>query len=263
MSWTIKTKSKMSKLKNKIALITGGTSGIGLATAEAFLNEGAKVIITGRNETTMQNAINELNNENIQGIICDASKTNDLDKLYTSVADKYGKIDILFANAGIAVFAPMEYLNEVQVDATLNINVKGVFFTIQKAVPFLNKNASIIVNGSINANASMANSTIYAASKAAALSLTRVFAVELAPKTIRVNSISPGPISTPIYGKLGFPEEDLNNFATAMQSALPLKRFGNPEEVANMAVFLSSSSSEFITGSDFVIDGGAQLNTVL
>jgi NAD(P)-dependent dehydrogenase (short-subunit alcohol dehydrogenase family) len=253
----------MGRLDNKKAIITGGTSGIGLATAKNFLNEGAKVIITGRDKQTMENAIAELNNPNVQGMICDVSKTTDLDNLYSKVSNDWGKFDILFANAGIAAFAPMEYLSEEQVDATLNINVKGVFFSIQKAVPLLNEKASIIVNGSINATAAMANSTIYAASKAAVLALTRVFAVELAPKSIRVNSISPGPVSTPIYGKLGFPEEDLNNFASAMQSALPLKRFGNPEEIANMAVFLSCKVSDFVTGSDFVIDGGAQLNTVL
>jgi NAD(P)-dependent dehydrogenase (short-subunit alcohol dehydrogenase family) len=253
----------MGRLDNKKAIITGGSSGIGLATAVAYIKEGADVIITGRNQSTIDEALKTINSDKAIGVVCDASKTADLDVLYAKVKSDWGKFDILFANAGIAAFAPMEYLSEQQIDDTLNINVKGVFFTIQKAIPFLNEGASIIVNGSINANASMANSSIYAASKAGVLAITRVAAVELAPKGIRVNSISPGPVSTPIYGKLGFPEADLNAFATAMQNSLPLKRFGNPDEIANMAIFLACKVSGYITGADFVMDGGAQLNTVI
>jgi NAD(P)-dependent dehydrogenase (short-subunit alcohol dehydrogenase family) len=253
----------MGRLDNKKAVITGGSSGIGLATAKAYLREGASVIITGRNEEALENAIKELNSPNVVGVVCDASVTADLDKLYSTVTSKWGKFDILFVNAGIAAFAPIEYLSEAQVDDTLNINVKGAFFTIQKAVELLNDKASIIVNASINGTVAMANSSIYAASKAGVLAITRVAAIELAPKGIRVNSISPGPIATPIYGKLGFPEDALNEFAGAMQNALPLKRFGNPDEIANMAIFLACESSAYMTGSDVVMDGGAQLNTVL
>ena len=253
----------MGRLDNKKAIITGGSSGIGLATAIAYVKEGADVIITGRNQSAIDEALKQINSEKAIGVVSDVSKTADLDKLYSKVSNEWGKFDILFANAGIAAFAPNEYLTEQQVDDTLNINVKGVFFSIQKAVPFLNDGASIIVNGSINATVAMANSTIYAASKAGALALTRTFAIELAPKGIRVNSISPGPISTPIYGKLGFPEDALNAFATSMQNSLPLKRFGNPEEIANMAIFLACKVSNYVTGADFVMDGGAQLNTVL
>jgi NAD(P)-dependent dehydrogenase (short-subunit alcohol dehydrogenase family) len=253
----------MGRLDNKKAIITGGSSGIGLATAIAYIKEGAEVIITGRNKNTIDKALKQIDSDKAIGVVCDVSKVTDLDQLYTKVANDWGKFDILFANAGIAAFAPAEYLSEQQVDDTLDINVKGVFFSIQKAAPLLNEGASIIVNGSINATVAMANSTIYAASKAAALALTRVFAIELAPKGIRVNSISPGPVSTPIYGKLGFPEADLNAFASAMQNSLPLKRFGNPDEIANMAVFLACKVSAYVTGSDFVMDGGAQLNKVL
>lgn len=250
----------MNSLTGKIAVITGGNSGIGFITARKFKDLGANVIITGRNKQAVENAANELG---VTGIVADQAKLKDIDTLVSLVKAKFGNIDILFINAGVATFAPVEHLTEQQFDNTMNINFKGAFFTFQKFLPILSEGASVINLSSINAYTGMPNTAVYAASKAALNSLTRTAATELAPRRIRVNSVNPGPINTPLFGKLGLPEEAINEFASAMQERIPLKQFGDPEDVASLVAFLASDDAGFITGAEYNIDGGANINPLL
>lgn len=250
----------MKKLENKVALITGGNSGIGYATAKVLASEGAKVIITGRNQKAIQEASSELG---IRGFVSDQSNLDEIDALVSSIKNEFGSIDILFLNAGIASFAPLAFAGEEHYDSIMNINVKGVYFTLQKFLPLLNEGGSVIFNTSINANVGMPNSSVYAASKGALLSLNRVFATELASRKIRVNAISPGPIQTPVYSKLGLSEEELNGFGETMSKKVLLSRFGQPDEIAKTVLFLASDDASFITGTEIVADGGISVNAVL
>ena len=245
----------MDKLKGKIAVITGGNSGIGLATAKEFVAQGAKVVISGRDQKTLDDAVRELGREVI-AVRADVSKLPDIDKLFTTVRGKFGRIDVLFVNAGIGKFAPFEAVTEEFYDAIIDINLKGAYFTIQKALPLLADGASIVLNTSINAHIGMANTSVYAASKAALLSLARTLSAELVGRNIRVNAISPGPVATPIFGRLGMPPEALEQTRQAIVSQIPMKRFGRPEEIAKTALFLASSDSSFLLGSEIVADGG-------
>lgn len=245
----------MRILEGKIAVITGGSSGIGLATAKLFQEAGAKVAISGRNQASLDDAIKQLG-AGVLAVRSDVSKLSDVDTLFEQVTKKLGRIDVLFANAGIAKFAPVGNVSEDLYDETFDINVKGVFFTVQKAIPFLNENASVILNTSFVNQAGIPNTSVYAASKAAVRSLARSISSELAAKGIRVNVVSPGPISTPIYGKLGLPQEVVDSFAASIVSQVPMKRFGKPEEVAETALFLASSASSYITGIELNVDGG-------
>jgi len=245
----------MKTLEGRVAVITGGSSGIGLATAKLFKEVGARVAISGRNQEALDAAIKELG-PGIVAVRSDVSKFGDLDTLFEVVTKKLGRIDVLFANAGIARFAPVGDVSEDAYDDTFNINVKGVFFTVQKAIPFLNDNASIILNTSFVNQAGVPTTSVYAASKAAVRSLARSIASELATRGIRVNVVSPGPISTPIYGKLGLPKEAVDAFAANIVSQVPLRRFGKPEEVAQAALFLASSASSYVTGVELNVDGG-------
>jgi NAD(P)-dependent dehydrogenase (short-subunit alcohol dehydrogenase family) len=245
----------MKALEGKVAVITGGSSGIGLATAKLFQQAGAKVAISGRNQQSLDQAVRELGPGTV-AVRSDVSKLTDLDRLFKVVTEKLGRVDVLFANAGIAKFAPVSDVSEDAYDETFDINVKGVFFTVQKAIPFLNDNASIILNTSFVNQAGVPTTSIYAASKAAVRSLARGISSELAPRGIRVNVVSPGPISTPIYSKLGLPKEAVVAFAANIVSQVPLKRFGKPEEVAQTALFLASSASSYITGVELNVDGG-------
>ena len=245
----------MNTLAGKIAVITGGSSGIGLATAKLFMEAGAKVAISGRNQQALDEAVRQLGNTAL-AIQSDVSDLRDLDTLFDTVGKKLGRIDVLFANAGIAKFAPATDVTEQFYDEIFDINVKGVFFTIQKAIPLLNDNASIILNTSVVNQAGLPNTSVYAASKAAVRAFARGIAAELASRGIRVNVVSPGPISTPIYGKLGLPKEAVNAFAANILSQVPLKRFGQPEEVAQTALFLASSASSYVTGVELSVDGG-------
>lgn len=248
------------QLEGKVAVVTGGNSGIGYATAKELVADGANVIITGRNKTATQKAASELG---AVGIISDQSNLNDIEALVAQVKSTWGKIDILFVNAGIAGFVPIESVTEKHFDDIMNINFKGAFFTLQKFIPVLNEGAAVTFLSSLNATTGMANSSVYAASKAALNSLVRAAAIELAAEQIRVNSVSPGPITTPIFGKLGMDEASLNGFAQTMQNTIPLKRFGTTEHVAKLVSFLSSDSAAFTTGSDYTIDGGLGVNSVL
>ena len=250
----------MTKLSGKVAVVTGGNSGIGYAAAKDFIDNGAKVVITGRNAEAVNRAAKELG---AVGIVADQSSLADTDSLVNQVKSQFGKVDILFINAGVVTMAPIEVLTEEQFDNNMDINFKGAFFTLQKFIPILNEGASVINLSSINAYAGMPNTAVYGASKAALNAITRVAALELAPKKIRVNAISPGPVKTPIFGKAGLDESAINEFSSAMQNRVPLKRFGESDDIAKLVTFLASDDASFITGSEYVIDGGVILNPIL
>lgn len=243
------------KLNGKTALITGGNSGIGLATAKKYAQEGANVIITGRNQSALDAAVSEIEGT-VLAIQGDVSNLNDLDRLYDEIKNKYGKIDVLFANAGIAEVAPFEAVDEAFFDRHFDINVKGLFFTVQKALPLLNDGASIILNASIVSTKGFGNFSVYSATKAAVRSFARSWATDLAPRQIRVNAISPGAIETPIYGKLGLPEDQVQQMGAAMVAQVPMERFGQASEIANVALFLASNDSSYINGIELPVDGG-------
>lgn len=250
----------MKRLDNLTALITGGNSGIGYATAKAFAEEGAQVIITGRNPVAIQKAAAELG---VTGLVADQADLLTINQLAEDVKAAAGTIDIIFLNAGIATFAPFEQVTEEHFDNLMNTNFKGVFFTLQALLPLLNEGGSIIFNTSINANIGMPGSGVYGASKGALLSLNRILATELAPKKIRVNAISPGPVETPVYNKLGMTSEEVGAFGETLSKKILFNRFGQSEEIAKLAIFLGSAESAFITGTEIVIDGGISVNPVL
>ncbi len=245
----------MNKLKGKVAVITGGNSGIGLATAKEFAAQGARLVVSGRDQKTLDEAAKELGSE-VLVVRADVAKLADIDKLFAAVKVKFGRIDVLFVNAGIGKFAPLEAVTEELYDAIVDINLKGAYFTIQKALPLLADGASIVLNTSINAHIGMPNSSVYAASKAGLLSLARTLSAELVGRNIRVNAISPGPVTTPIFGRLGLAPEVLEQTRQAILSQIPMKRFGQPEEIAKAALFLASSDSSFLLGTEIVADGG-------
>ena len=245
----------MAKLTGKIAVITGGTTGIGLATGQLYQQEGATVVVTGRNPATLATAQATLG-PNATVIASDASNLADIEALAALVAEKFGRVDVLFANAGIAQFAPVEGVSESFYDNQFNLNVKGLFFTVQKLLPLIPQGGAVILNASIVSVKGMGTTSIYAATKAAVRSFGRTLATELAPKGIRVNTISPGPIATPIYDKLGMPKEMLDQFAAGMAQSVALKRFGQPEEIAKVALFFGSDDSSFVTGTELFVDGG-------
>ncbi|MBS9462815.1 glucose 1-dehydrogenase [Flagellimonas sp. 389] len=250
----------MGNLEGKIAVVTGGNSGIGYASAKKFKEQGANVIITGRSEEKVNTAANELG---VQGVVADVKDLNALDSLVAQVKDNHGAVDILFVNAGIFAPAPVGQITEEMFDNQMGINFKGAVFTVEKFLPIIKDGGAIINLSSVNAYTGMPNTAIYAASKAAMNSYTRTAATELAPRKIRINSVNPGPVYTPIFGKTGMPEEQLNVFAEAMQNRIPLKRFGQPEDIANLVNFLASDEASFITGAEYNIDGGINVNPLL
>ncbi len=236
------------KLAGKVAVVTGGNSGIGYATSQQFVAEGAKVIITGRNTDAVAKAANELG---VQGIVADQANLADLDKLVDTIRADYGKVDVLFVNAGIFLPTPLGHISEDAYDSQMDINFKGAVFTLEKFLPLLNPGASVINLSSINAYTGMPNTAVYAATKAALNSFTRTAATELASRKIRVNAVNPGPVNTPIFSKTGMSEDDMNGFASAMQQRIPLKEFGTPEAVAKLVTFLASDDAAWITGSEY------------
>jgi len=250
----------MNDLTGKIAVVTGGNSGIGYATAEYFKAAGATVIITGRSAEKVATAADELA---VKGIVADVIDLSAIDSLVAQVKRDYGNIDVLFVNAGIFSPAPIGQNSEEMFDTQMGINFKGAVFTTEKFLPIINDGGSIINLSSINAYTGMPNTAIYGASKAALNSYTRTAATELAPRNIRVNAVNPGPTYTPIFGKTGMPEAQLNDFSTAMQNRIPLKRFGQPQDIAKLVTFLASDDASFITGGEYNIDGGTNINPLL
>ncbi len=249
----------MSNLKNKVAVITGGNSGIGFATAQEFISQGAKVVITGRNQATIEEAVQKLGTNAI-GIRSDAANLEDTDALVEQVKATFGKVDILFVNAGVFFGELVGQITEKTFDTVMNINFKGALFTTEKFLPILSDGASIINLSSISAFAVGPSTAVYAASKAALNSYTRTAAIELAPRKIRVNAITPGMVATPLSAKSGMPEEVIQGMNTFIEGKIPLRRFAQPEEIAKLAAFLSSDDAAFITGADYTIDGGATVN---
>ncbi len=245
----------MKRLEGKVAVITGGNSGIGLATAKRFQEEGARVAILGRSRKTLDEAVKTIGN-GVLAVQGDVAKFADIDKVYAEVAQKLGKIDVLFVNAGVAKFVPFAETSESIYDEQFDINIKGAYFTIQKALPLLNDGASIILNTSVVDQKGTAGASAYAATKAALRSLARTTAAELAGRGIRVNTVAPGPIVTPILGRSGLPKEALDEFAKGITAQIPMKRFGQPEEVAGAVAFLASQDASYITGVEINVDGG-------
>lgn len=245
----------MAKLTGKTALITGGGSGIGLASAKLFAQEGAQVIIVGRTQSSLEAAAAEIGDK-AMAIVADVSDLKALDKLYAEVAERFGKIDVLFANAGVNNLAPFEAVTPEDFDNQFNANVRGLFFTVQKALPLLSDGASVILNASVAHNKGTPMHSVYSATKAATRSFARSWTTDLKHRKIRVNSISPGLIETPIFGKLGVPPEVLAQALPTLLEAMPMGRTGRPEEAATVALFLASDDSSFVTGIDLPVDGG-------
>ncbi|MFZ1746201.1 MAG: SDR family oxidoreductase [Nitrospirales bacterium] len=245
----------MNRFQDKTVLVTGGNSGIGLATAIAFSKEGARVVITGRDQATLDKATTQLG-ENVIATQNDAASITDGIKLVKFLQQQDVMLDAVFINAGIAKLAPFEAVEEVMWDATFNTNVKGPYFLIKALLPILNREAAIVLNGSINAHIGMPNTSVYAASKAALISLAKTLSSELLNRAVRVNVVSPGPVTTPIYGRFGLPAEQLSEVAASIQAQIPLKRFGTPDEIASAVLYLASAGSAFIVGTELVIDGG-------
>lgn len=245
----------MNRLLGKRTLITGGTTGIGLETARAFLKEGARVAVTGKNPASLESARHELGAQALV-ISSDASNASDQQHVADEILSSFGGLDVLFINAGIAELRPVEKWDEAAFDRTLDVNLKGPFFLIQALLPIFASPSSIVLNGSVNAHIGMPNTTVYGASKAALISLIKTLSGELLSRGIRVNAISPGPINTPLYSKLGLSEKDLETVADSIKSQVPAGRFGSPTEIAQAVVFLASDESAFTVGSELMIDGG-------
>lgn len=249
----------MNLLEGKVALVTGGNSGIGLATAREFVANGAKVVISGRDHRTLEAVTQELPN-NVLAVPADIAKLKDIDQLMTRTHETFGNIDILFVNAGIYKGAPLEEVDEAAFDEMMNTNFKGAYFTVQKALPYLNRPASIIFNGSVNALTGITNSSLYTSGKGAVHALSRALAAELVGRGIRVNTITIGPTATRLLDRSGSSQAILDAQDLARISRSPVKRLGQPEEVAKVALFLASNNSSFVVGSEIVADGGWLLN---
>jgi NAD(P)-dependent dehydrogenase (short-subunit alcohol dehydrogenase family) len=245
----------MKRLEGKVAVITGGNSGIGLATAKRFQEEGARVAISGRSKKALDDAVQSLGS-GLVAVQADVSKLADLDRMYREISQQLGKIDILFVNAGVAKFGPLGETSESIYDEQFDINTKGAYFTMQKALPFLNDGASIILNTSVASSKGNVGTSAYSATKAALRSFARTLAAELVGRGIRVNAVAPGPIETPIFGKTGLSQEAIDDFSKGILTRVPMKRFGQSEEVAAAVAFLASSDASYITGVELNVDGG-------
>jgi NAD(P)-dependent dehydrogenase (short-subunit alcohol dehydrogenase family) len=245
----------MSKLEGKIALITGGNSGIGLETAKLFVKEGAYVFITGRRNPELSAAVKEIG-RNVTGVQGDVSKLDDLDRLFAQIKREKGKLDIVFANAGLAKYAPFGKITEELYDSIFNINVKGVLFTVQKALPLLPDGASVILNASIVASKGLPANSVYSATKAAVRSFARTWTTDLKDRRIRVNAVSPGSIDTPGLNDLLASSETGKQRLKMISNNVPLGRLGTPDEIAKAVVFLASDDSSYVTGTELFVDGG-------
>jgi len=245
----------MKRFEGKVAVITGGNSGIGLATAQRLHSEGARVAISGRSQKTLDEAL-KLVGKGLLAVKADVAKLPDLDRFYSEVTKTLGKIDVLFVNAGVAKFVPVGQADEAHFDEVFDINTKGAYFTIQKALPYLNDGASIVLNTSVAGIKGTVNASVYSATKAALRSFSRTLAAELVERGIRINSVAPGPIETPIFGRVGLSKEQVDELSKSILDKVPLRRFGKPEEVAGAVAFLASSDASYITGVELHVDGG-------
>jgi NAD(P)-dependent dehydrogenase (short-subunit alcohol dehydrogenase family) len=245
----------MGKLEGKIALVTGANSGIGLATAKQFVNEGAYVFITGRRQAELDAAVKEIG-KNVTAIQGDVSKLSDLDRLFAQIKRDKARLDIIFANAGVAQYSPFGQITEEHYDFHFNINVKGVLFTVQKGLPLLPDGASVILNGSIVGSKGMSSNSVYSATKAALRSFARTWTTDLKSRRIRVNVVSPGPIDTPGLNNLLASAQAGEERRKAIHATVPLGRIGTPDEIAKAVVFLASDDSSFVTGTELFVDGG-------
>jgi NAD(P)-dependent dehydrogenase (short-subunit alcohol dehydrogenase family) len=245
----------MGKVEGKIALITGGNSGIGLATAKQFVNEGAYVFITGRRDQELAAAALEIG-RNVTGVQGDVANIGDLDRLFARIKGEKGRLDILFANAGVARYAPLGQITEELFDSIFNINVKGLLFTVQKALPLMPDGASIILNASIVASKGLSSNSVYSATKAAVRSFARTWTTDLKDRRIRVNAVSPGSIETPGLDRLLASAETGRERLKMISGSVPLGRLGTPDEIARAVVFLASDDSSYITGTELFVDGG-------
>lgn len=251
----------MSLLEGKVALVTGGNSGIGLATARAFHANGARVVISGRDRETLEAVARQLGHD-VLVVQADITRLSEIDRLMTQAHETFGNLDILFVNAGIFKGAPLEEVDEDAFNEMMNANFKGAYFTVQKALPLLNESASIIFNGSVNALTGIADSSLYTANKGAIHALARALAAELIGRGIRVNTITIGPTATRLLARSGSSQAILDAQDVARISRSPVKRLGRPEEVANVALFLASEDSSFVVGAEIAADGGWLLNTM-
>lgn len=245
----------MKKLNDKIALVTGGTSGIGKATAHDFIEQGAMVIITGRNQNTVDETVKELGG-NAKGIVSDASKLSAIKELAEKIKEITPKIDVVFVNAGFGQFSPLEFIDEQHFDDMFNVNVKGLLFTIQQILPLLQNGSTIILNASVVHEIGIPNASVYSATKAAVISLGKTLAAELLPRGIRVNTISPGLTQSNFFEKTGLTHEQIEGFAAQMLQKVPAGRFASVNEIAKTVTFLASDDASYIIGEEIKVDGG-------
>ncbi|NHZ92168.1 SDR family oxidoreductase [Massilia sp. CCM 8733] len=249
----------MSRLQGKRTLITGGTSGIGLETAKQFLAEGARVVVTGVNPDSIEKAQSELGSD-VLVLRADSASVAAQQELAQAVKDHYGQLDVAFLNAGVSVWMPIEEWTEELFDRSFDINVKGPYFLIQSLLPVFANPASVVLNTSVNAHVGMARSSVYAATKAAFLNLSKTLSSELLGRGIRFNAVSPGPVDTPLYDKLGIPAAYRDQLNKEITASIPFGRFGTPEEVAKAVLYFASDESTWTLGSEIVVDGGRMLN---
>jgi NAD(P)-dependent dehydrogenase (short-subunit alcohol dehydrogenase family) len=243
------------RFKDRVAVVTGGNSGIGLATAKAFVREGAKVAITGRSDDTLKTAGKALGTGALV-IKADMSRVPEIASAMERIRERFGRIDALFVNAGVARFVPIEEVSEEFFDETVATNLKGAFFTVQKAVPLLSRGAAVVLNASINSQMGMPGTSVYGATKAAVVNMAKTLSADLLPRGVRVNAVSPGPIATPIFDRLGLSEDQARGTKEWIAGQVPLKRFGSPDEIASAVLYLSSGESAFVVGTELVVDGG-------
>lgn len=243
------------KLQNKIAVVTGGNSGIGFATAQEFKAQGARVVIIGRNAEAVKKAAQEIGGDTL-GVTADVSRVADIDRAFQEIREKLGRVDVLFVNAGVAKFVPLSDTDEAVFDEMTDANFKGAYFTVQRALPLLSEGASVIFTSTTAVHFGMPGASVYAAGKAALNSLAKTLAIELAPKKIRVNVVSPGPIATPIFEKMGMEKEARDAMAAGIGAQVPLGRFGESAEIAKAVAYLASDDSAFVTGTEILADGG-------
>jgi NAD(P)-dependent dehydrogenase (short-subunit alcohol dehydrogenase family) len=245
----------MKRFEGKVAMVTGGNSGIGLAAAKAFAREGAQVAVTGRDEGTLKNAEKEIGSGAL-AIRADAARIADLDAAMAKVRDQFKRIDALFVNAGIGKFVPIAEVTEAMFDEIVTINLKGAFFTVQKALPLMARGSAVVLNASINAHIGLPGTTVYGATKAAVVNMAKTMSADLAERGIRVNAVSPGPVETPIFGRAGISSEQSRQTKEWLQNQTLVKRMAQPEEIAEAVLYLSSDVSSFVVGTELVIDGG-------